>query len=225
MDLRRSSARLGALLAAALVLAAPAARAALRVLSPPDGSTVAEATATLIGSGTGDNLEVTVNGKKVGGVKQFGRGFTAAVKLVTGVNVVTAKSSEGSVVVRLTHQPKAADGAYRYHPPVLDGECKVCHPGGVGRTTPVSEARFCSACHDPKTGSKYLHGPLGAGQCSVCHDPHGSSQPDFLVMGVRTLCLQCHAQKGTASHVEKSGNKNCPECHSPHGSDKQYLLY
>ena len=66
---------------------------------------------------------------------------------------------------------------------------------------------------------------LGAGQCSICHDPHGSAHPAFLVMGVRPLCVQCHAQSRSQAHIDKSANKQCPECHNPHGSEKQYLLY
>jgi len=189
------------------------------------GATMGEKQVLLIGSTTGSGLELTLNGRKVAGVKQFGKGFTAPLELVAGANVATAKSSEGSVEIRLTFQAKAGRGAYRYHPPVLEGDCKVCHPQGAGRTSPVTEARFCTACHDPKTGYKHLHGPLGAGQCSVCHDPHGSAQPGFLVDAVRALCVQCHAQLGTASHIAKAGTKSCSECHNPHGSDKQYLLY
>jgi predicted CXXCH cytochrome family protein len=224
MDPQRLSAVAGAALAA-LLLAAPPAHAELRVLAPPNGATTGETEVTLIGAATGSNLELNLNGKKVAGVKQFGKGFTAPLTLAAGVNVVTAKSSDGSLEMRLTHQPKAAGGTYRYHPPVLDGDCKACHPQGAGRTSPVSEARFCSACHEPKTGYKRLHGPLGAGQCSVCHDPHGSAQPRFLVEPVRELCVQCHAQLGSAAHIEKAGTKACTECHDAHGSDKQYLLH
>jgi predicted CXXCH cytochrome family protein len=68
-------------------------------------------------------------------------------------------------------------------------------------------------------------GPLGTGQCSICHDPHGSSKPAFLVMSVRDLCVQCHAQSRSQAHIERRSSKQCPECHNPHGSDKQYLLY
>ena len=224
MNAHRPPALAGFALAAALLLAAPPARAELRVLSPPNGAMVVQTEVTLIGSATGSNLEVNLNGKKVAGVKQFGKGFTAPLTLIPGVNNVTAKSSEGALELRLMHQPAAVRGSYRYHPPVLEGDCKVCHPQGVGRTSPVSEARFCTACHDPKTGYKHLHGPLGAGQCSVCHDPHGSSYANFLVDTVRGLCVQCHAQLGSASHIEKAGTKDCTECHNPHGSDKQYLL-
>jgi predicted CXXCH cytochrome family protein len=180
----------------------------------------------LIGSGSGGGLEVTLNGRKLGGIKQVGRAFTGPLELVAGTNVILVKSGVESRQVSFEYRAKDTSGAaYRYHDPVRDGECKACHPQGVGRTSPVTESRLCGTCHEPKTGYKRLHGPLGAGQCSICHDPHGSAFPAFLVMGVRALCVQCHAQSRSQTHIEKSGSKQCPECHNPHGSEKQFLLY
>ena len=182
---------------------------------------------TLIGSGSEGDLEVTLNGRKVAGIKQVGPGLHRSAR--AGRRARTCSwSSRAPSPGRSTfeYRAKAHGGrCYRYHDPVGDGECKACHPQGVGRTSPVTEARLCHTCHDPKTGFKRLHGPLGAGQCSICHDPHGSAFPAFLVMGVRALCVQCHAQSRSQSHIEKSGNKQCPECHNPHGSEKQFLLY
>jgi len=216
----------GAVLAAALFAAAPVHGGELRVLAPPDGAVLAGSTVTLIGMGSGGELEVTLNGRKVAGIKQSGRAFTGALELAEGKNVLLVKS--GLETRQQTFERKdKVDGRpqYRYHDPVKDGECKSCHPQGVGRTSPVSEARLCNSCHEPKTGFTHLHGPLGAGQCSICHDPHGSSYKAFLVMGVRALCVECHAQSRSQSHIEKSANKQCPECHNPHGSEKQFLLY
>jgi hypothetical protein len=45
------------------------------------------------------------------------------------------------------------------------------------------------------------------------------------VTNVRALCVQCHAQTNSKTHIETSGEKRCPECHDPHSSDKQYLLH
>jgi len=216
----------GMALAAVVLAAAPASSTELKVLAPPDGVTFDRTPATLIGSGSSGTLEVTLNGKKVAGVKQSGRAFTALLELVEGENILVVKSGVESQQSMFHFRAKDAGvRAYRYHEPVAGGECKECHPQGVGRTTPVTEAKLCRNCHDPKTGYKHLHGPLGAGQCSICHDPHGSANPAFLVMGVRALCVQCHAQSRSQSHIEKSANKQCPECHNPHGSEKQFLLY
>jgi predicted CXXCH cytochrome family protein len=206
-------------------LAAPDARAELHVLVPPSGAVVAASPVALIGTGATASIEITLNGKKAGGAKQSGKAFTASLPLVPGENVVLLKSGDESLRIAYTYAAKDAPAsAFRYHPPVADGDCKACHPQGVGRTSPVSEAKLCNSCHDPMTGGKRLHGPLGTGQCSICHDPHGSASPKFLVMNVRALCVQCHAQSRSQSHIEKSGNKNCPECHDAHSSDKQYLL-
>ena len=223
--MKRSAARTAAgLVLAALLSAATTAPAGdLKILAPPDGAVLAGAPVTLIGGGAAADREVTLNGRKVDGVKRVGRAFTGPLELAAGTNELLVKSGVESRHATVEYRPKDA-GAYRYHDPVRDGDCKACHPQGVGRTSPVTEARLCNTCHEPKTGFKHLHGPLGAGQCSICHDPHGSAFPAFLVMGSRALCVQCHAQSRSQTHIEKSGNKQCPECHNPHGSEKQYLL-
>jgi len=216
----------GLFLAATLFAAGAASGGELKVLAPPDGATLVSSPVTLIGSGSAGTLEVSLNGRNVAGVKRVGKAFTGPLDLVAGKNILLIKS--GAEIRQSTLEFRAGDPGdrpYRYHDPVADGECKACHPQGVGRTSPVSEARLCNTCHDPKTGFKRLHGPLGAGQCTICHDPHGSAYPAFLVMGVRALCVQCHAQSRSQSHIEKSASKQCPECHNPHGSEKQFLLH
>lgn len=224
---RRTCLALAAAACLAGVLAAvPAARAELRVLVPPNGAVVVATPLTIIGSGAVAALEITLNGKKLGGAKQSGKAFTVSLPLTLGENVVLIKSGDESQRVVYTYVAKDPPaGAFRFHPPVADGDCKSCHPQGVGRTFPVSEAKLCNSCHDPVTGAKRLHGPLGTGQCSICHDPHGSANPKYLVLNTRALCVQCHAQSRSQAHIERSGNKNCPECHNPHASEKQFLLH
>jgi len=221
--LARSAA--GLALVATLFAAGAASGGELKLLAPPDGSLHGSSPVTLIGDGAATDLEVSINGRKVVGIKRVGRAFTGPLELAAGTNVLLVKSGAESRQSSFEYRPKATEGVYIYHDPVSDGECKACHPQGVGRTSPVTEAKLCNTCHEPKTGYKRLHGPLGAGQCSICHDPHGSAYPAFLVMGVRALCVQCHAQSRSQSHIEKSANKQCPECHNPHGSEKQFLLY
>jgi predicted CXXCH cytochrome family protein len=214
-----------AALAVVLLAAAPAPGGELKILVPPEGAIFDRSPATLIGSGAAETLEVTLNGRAMAGIKRSGKAFTGAMALVEGKNVLQVKSGSETLLTAFEYRAKAAEGPYRFHDPVADGDCKACHPQGVGRTSPVTEAKLCHACHDPKTGYKRLHGPLGTGQCSICHDPHGSSKPAFLVMSVRDLCVQCHAQSRSQAHIERRSSKQCPECHNPHGSDKQYLLY
>ena len=209
--------------------AAPPVRAELRVLAPPDGAVLDHTPLTLIGTGADAAVEVTITGPNTVGTyggKLSGKAFTAELALTPGESVVMVVSGAQSQRVNYTYVTKDVPaGAYRFHPPVAEGDCKACHPQGVGRTSPVSEAKLCNTCHDPKTGAKRLHGPLGTGTCSVCHDPHGSGNPKYLVMNIRALCVQCHAQTRSQTHIEKSGDKSCPDCHDPHGSDKQYLLH
>lgn len=216
-------------LALAAALAAGPAAAGMRLLAPPDGAVLGRTPVMLIGTGAAAGIEVTITGSSavatVGG-KLSGKAFTAEVQLTPGENVVLVKSGQESVRATYTLVPQnPPPSAFSYHPPVADGDCKACHPQGVGRTSPVSEVKLCGACHDPKTQGKRLHGPLGTGQCSICHDPHGSANPKYLVMNVRALCVQCHAQSRSQGHIERAGNKSCPECHDPHSSDKQYLLH
>ena len=219
----------GAVALAACLAAAPAARAELRVLAPPDGSLLTATPVTLIGTGATAGVEFTVTTPKrlvTGAGKLSGKAFTAELALDPGENVVMVKSGDQGQRLVYTLDPKEQSAkAYRFHPPVLEGDCKACHPQGVGRTSPVTEAKLCHACHEPKTGAKILHGPLGAGICTTCHDPHGSSNPKYLLRSLRALCVQCHAQSRSQAHIERASNKLCPECHDPHGSEKKYLLH
>jgi predicted CXXCH cytochrome family protein len=220
-----TAAAVTAVLTAVLLAASAASGGDLRVIAPPDGAVLERSPLTLIGSGSTGTLEVLLNGRAVAGIKQVGRAFTGPLALVPGKNVLLVKSGAESRESTFEYKQKDAGRPYRYHDPVAEGDCKACHPQGVGRTSPVTDAKLCNTCHDPKTGFSRLHGPLGAGQCSICHDPHGSAYPAFLVMGVRALCVQCHAQSRSQEHIDKSANKQCPECHNPHGSEKQFLLY
>lgn len=216
----------GLALAAVLAHAGPAPAGDLRVLVPSEGSLFDQTPVTLIGTGSAGALEVTLNGRKVAGIKQSGRAFTGPLVPVAGKNALLVKSGAETLKSTFEYRAKAAGARpFRYHDPVAGGECKACHPQGVGRTSPVSEAKLCHSCHDPQTGFKRLHGPLGAGQCTICHDPHGSANPAFLVLEVRALCLRCHDQSRSQAHIDRSTNKQCPECHNPHGSEKQFLLY
>lgn len=206
------------------LVAASSARAELLVTVPPDGAVLADTTAIIIGKGAGDGFEILLNGQKVAGIAQVGKAFTGSLPLVAGKNRIAVRSGSEQREITLTSRPKETVGIYRYHPPVVEGGCKECHPRGVGRTAAV-EAQLCRSCHDPKDVAKILHGPIGAGQCTVCHDPHGSSRKGMLVAEARELCVSCHDQNRSRAHLERSGERPCTECHDPHGSGKQYLLY
>ena len=216
----------GFVLAAIPLGAANVSGAGLTILAPPDGATLDRSPAQLIASSPPGALEVTLNFRKLTGVMPVRGGFAGPMDLVAGKNLLVVRS--GSETRQITFEYRANDAGarpYRYHDPVVIGECNACHPKGGVKTAPATEAASCDACHDSKTGFKHLHGPLGAGQCSTCHDPHGSAFPSFLVMDARALCEQCHAQSRSQAHIVKSGNKQCQECHNPHGSAKQFLLY
>jgi len=209
---------------AALLLAAAPAGAVHRIIAPTEGAVIAESSVPLIGVGTHDELTVTLNGTRIA-VGRVGNAFSGQLVLRPGRNLVVAAAGPGdTATLTIVHDPAAGEGRYRFHDPILDGDCKECHPKGVGRTSAV-EAKLCRSCHDPKGGERYVHGPIGAGQCTVCHDPHGSARPALLRLAVRDLCRTCHDQNRTKEHIERAGSRLCTECHDPHGSGKQYLLY
>jgi predicted CXXCH cytochrome family protein len=219
--------RAGAPALACVLLAAGVARADLAAKAPPPGAVLGSTPVLFLGIGPEAGkgpVEATLNGAKVAGVRQDGSSFTVSLALKPGKNSLVLRAGAATAEYSYDYQPGAA-GAYRFHPPVEEGDCKGCHPLGVGRTSPVTDARFCSACHEPKDKAKYVHGPLGGGQCSICHDPHGSSRAALLVTDPRELCLSCHDQNSSRTHTENSSGRPCTECHSPHGSAKKYLLY
>lgn len=212
---------------ACVLLAAATARAELTAKAPPPGAVLGSTPVLFLGVGPEAGaaaVEATLNGAKVAGVRQDGASFTIPLALKPGKNVLILHAGAARAEFAYDYQPQAAN-SYRFHEPVGEGDCEGCHPLGVGRTSPVTDARFCSACHEPKDKTKYVHGPIGGGQCSICHDPHGSARKALLVADTRELCLSCHDQNASRTHTEKSMGRTCTECHSPHGSAKKYLLY
>ncbi|NIS77384.1 MAG: hypothetical protein GTO00_07175 [Deltaproteobacteria bacterium] len=112
------------------------------------------------------------------------------------------------------------NGGYRYH--VADMRCGDCHRQGYSVSRP--EDSLCYRCHDKKDDKKFVHGPLGGGACAVCHEPHGSRNAYFLKEDTRVLCISCHDQSSSRTHVLSAKNKKCEKCHNPHSSEEVNFL-
>ncbi len=111
-------------------------------------------------------------------------------------------------------------GAYRYH--IAKMACGDCHRQGYSISRP--EDSLCYRCHNKKDDKKFVHGPLAGGACAVCHEPHGSRNAFFLKDDTRVLCISCHDQSSSRTHVLSAKNKKCEKCHNPHSSEEANFL-
>ena len=130
---------------------------------------------------------------------------------------------------------------YKHRLPEGAMSCVDCHnPHGGFRPKLMQSANSndpgCMKCHGEKRGPfTFEHAPVRSDGCSACHEPHGSANPRMLVRHEEhTLCLECHANFGTASSLKTStiGGippafhdirsprfRNCTVCHTKiHGS-------
>ncbi len=135
------------------------------------------------------------------------------------------------------------------HKPSAQGTCFTCHEGLHGEqkySVPKPEEKDCYPCHNAKIrgwkSKKIMHGPTAVGHCTMCHNPHGSEWPALLRMQTTDLCINCHEDKASGSHViagfvgkghpvrkaKDPFNPNkeftCAGCHNPHAGNTQNLL-
>lgn len=135
------------------------------------------------------------------------------------------------------------------HQPVAAGACFSCHEAANGvrkYATKKPDRQTCFVCHSAQSKQwktmKLQHGPTAVGNCTVCHNPHGSDWPSFVSMHPTDLCLNCHQDKKSGSHViagffakghpvkaasnplKRDRPFSCAGCHNPHAGDSQSLL-
>ena len=135
------------------------------------------------------------------------------------------------------------------HNPAAQGTCFACHEVLQGErkyTTPKPDDKVCYPCHNSQVkewkNKKFMHGPTAVGNCTMCHNPHGSQWPGLLRMQATDLCINCHEDKASGTHVIAGfsgkghpvrGVKNplnpareftCAGCHNPHAGNMQNLL-
>jgi predicted CXXCH cytochrome family protein len=85
----------------------------------------------------------------------------------------------------------------------MDKVCLTCHNQPVA----VEDGRVIPNMNPVLTKSKFLHGPVRAGNCSGCHDPHSSDEKLLLKRPFTSsfyapfdvdnfaLCFKCHTDK------------------------------
>ncbi len=118
---------------------------------------------------------------------------------------------------------RVAKAAFKHTPVTNDAECASCHnPHGANEPKMLLDRQdqLCLKCHDKAVlttdgreipdmrpvlrQSRFLHGPIRAGECSPCHDSHAADQKSLLRAEFPTgfytafalerydLCFKCH---------------------------------
>lgn len=191
------------------------------LFQPESEAVLAPGKSLFIGKVCGETRgEVTLilgNGKKVKADLRDGV-FYKEVDLENGENRVEI-AFPGTKPVAVSFLVKN-DGDYRYH--IAKMACGDCHRQGFSVSQP--DDSICYRCHDKKDDKKFVHGPLAGGACAVCHEPHGSRNAYFLKDDTRVLCISCHDQSSSRTHVFSGKNKKCEKCHNPHSSEEPNFL-
>ncbi len=203
------------------------AESGITIIAPWEGATLATNPVYLIGKsdgGRGGRLDVSLNGWRLPAVPIKNSAFHTILELTPGKNHLSLSTGSLQKNVTLEFRSRGGEGFYQYHDGLEDGDCRECHSEGEKWARGGPEGQLCYSCHDRKDEASYLHGPVGAGQCTICHDPHGSPRHAFLKVAGRKLCVRCHNQPGSRTHVARGANRRCHDCHDPHGSEKQFFL-
>jgi len=199
--------------------------AGITVLAPVNGGNVSSKDIILIGKASENVKEIEVKG--VGNdslkLKVDKGGFFSKIKLIGNSNNITLLADDGSKAeLKISVD---ANNSFKYHPDDKEvANCSaVCHSGIATNGYSVKPtATACYECHDPNNNKAFVHGPVNMGVCEVCHAPHGSPNPNFLIVNVKTLCDGCHSAL-TSKHPPVS-KKSCVDCHDPHSSDKEFQI-
>ena len=142
------------------------------------------------------------------------------------------------------HPETAFRGKY-VHPPVEMGWCETCHKlhRPYDQKLLKDESEVCFRCHGKEDFAKKYKHKVVAGSCGRrCHNPHVSDYPHLLSSDVNTLCIGCHKEQQSGTHIVAfAGGKlhpvsgvynhddlnvemNCAICHNPHSSDYPNLF-
>lgn len=146
------------------------------------------------------------------------------------------------------HKTKYTSNTF-VHNPAAQGTCFSCHEVQNGErkyTATKPDEKTCYPCHNSQVkewkSKKLMHGPTAVGHCTLCHNPHGSKWPALLRMQTTDLCINCHEDKASGSHViagffgkghpvrgvkdplKPDREFTCAGCHNPHAGNTQNLL-
>ena len=228
--------------AVVVLLAAQAAGAAVRIVSPPDkvwvtnGDIFLSATANVKPGSKVDISGVKVNGKPAladGGV------IGARISLRKGMNTIKVKAGPDVASVRVffspsrkKYTPPSDFREFYIHAAVDTTNCRTCHRFRRGaydfkKIIPARAGCNVGKCHSDKGKAPHVHGPVGAGVCISCHNPHGSFLENEVAREGQDLCLVCHqARKEEFSQkvVHPALEDGCTGCHDPHQSEKRFQL-
>lgn len=146
-----------------------------------------------------------------------------------GVPDTTVTVSKKDTLVAVASQPmenmvmKAPETNKVVHPPYRERACENCHSEG---SLTLPQPQLCYQCHDDfATKYAYVHGPVGGGYCTACHHPHMGEKYLLLRKG-HDLCLFCHDKEMVFKNEVHSdiGDTYCTECHNPHGGQEKYMF-
>lgn len=216
------------------------ASSTMELLAPENNSIISFLPAPLIGKvsdPTVEEVSLDINGNSF--ILNVRKGvFSTILTLQDGINLIRLSAPDVlPLSVSLFYNPTIPKDLtyrrYRSHGIVTKNDCAFCHERAP-QTYRIEgdNSKLCSKCHGPKTGKKYVHGPVAVGSCTVCHDPHGQTNPALLVRSGEDLCFQCHTAERALRHLIVQGTedksflreKGCGFCHDPHGSDRRFLL-
>ncbi len=158
-------------------------------------------------------------------MKAYLRGILVLSVMLLAV-VAFAPTLEGAIRGGEMTVYKVQKDIYRYHYKDDEHGCEFCHQNVEGRNfqLPDDESELCYDCHSDWKKTKWVHGPIGAGQCSICHDPHGTKVKGFLIRKGDSVCFYCHSEARVGPHSKEKGSKSCVYCHDPHSSDSGRLM-
>jgi predicted CXXCH cytochrome family protein len=134
------------------------------------------------------------------------------------------------------------------HGPVAVWSCLSCHDEKSDPRYAVKrpDTEVCFGCHIEQKkdwqSKKFTHGPVTLGKCTICHSPHSSKYPFNLYKATWDLCVNCHVDRGSGTHVlgdsfsteghptrgkpdpVRIGKElSCASCHNPHASNYPHL--
>ncbi|MEW6087226.1 MAG: cytochrome c3 family protein [bacterium] len=115
------------------------------------------------------------------------------------------------------------------HPPVADGDCKVCHKDHGDENNLILlfevEKELCFSCHEKIGEKSFVHKPIRDGKCTSCHNPHTSVFEYLLKNKIPELCFSCHKKNPKENYLHTPYNKGkCLDCHSVHESNSRRLM-
>ncbi len=218
------------------------ARAAVKIVSPPDGVWVSTGDIYLAASANvKPGARVAVSGVSAKGKVALAAGGVIGVriKLSKGMNTIRLQVGPDRADVRVFYVPRGKKlkipkgfREFYLHPAINTNNCRACHRFRRGvynfkKVIPATAGCNTGKCHNDKGKAKHVHGPVGAGICISCHNPHGSSLENEVEREGQDLCTVCHqARKEEFSQkvVHPALEDGCTGCHDPHQSEQRFQL-